>query len=1027
MSTIQNTGFVLAQSVVSNGEVTGNEWSDPNNLLLTDAEYSQSNPNETASDVAIGNFIFPDGSLPVDAVIVGIELMIIGFTGAPTSPAITLTPSFLDNTDGNNTYYPYQTPITSLSPTLSTIIIGSPTYKFATSFTATQINNAKISLVANGDISLDAVKMNIYYYIPDPIDPIEDDNESCEDCDQPIQAQPFYLALPFLAGDRYAYLKSFNYPDGTPIQIEDMGSCGGEVKLVFDPAVPKVGNSNFEENAKTAVWETLANGTVRLDFDAIADNRGLMFHTPYTADSDLRSDHDANSKVIISNSGAFYSQYLQRCQIGVLVSDVISVLKEEVEIVNPATKFNFKGPGVSVVQNGFDAEQADITIPGAGGTTPPQVVSVGSATSGSTQTDEGTFDLEIAGLNRGAVVEISCQEDVTVTGVTVGGVSCTQEAVATDAPNNLRSEIWVCANPPLGTQPVVVSFSAITYWSIGAECVSDIDTAVIVGTTQTATGNDNNPTLALVTTYDNSIVLDSLGTAETPILYTPGAGQSLNWSKVANTVVRQGGSSVESAGLQPDNITMDYSITQSTPWVYCAVEIKGITLPVTVGPTGPTGPAGTGATGATGATGPTGGGTGSSGPTGATGATGPTGPTGQDGSSGGGGTKIAIDTTEITIGNDTTETDLFSAINIPAGNLGTNDAIKFFIRVNSIGMGSTNGETLTIRLKYGGSTIANLVIGNPNTSFSGLGGSIFGSIIADGSTSVQKGSIQIVASSDGSEDDGQSALSIGKMMGYADGAGAVDSTVDQDLIVSVQWSQLSPAYTITAESIVVEEITAPDDDPRQRSLFFDDFLNVGKQTDSTFPSGNEESVLSAGSWRNNGGWSPVDSTDSNHPGVIAGSGNQVRLFLSGFAGSGSSPFVYPFGPILPGDVLEVVLNNTLNTPSDSTLRDIFGFEDSSGNRMAFKYEADTGLLEGYADGGFGTTPTMAITISDWNRLKIIIGTGSISFFANDVLLGTLTGTLSTNPQTIFLQSLIDPGAFSVMSVDYVYFKRTLTR
>lgn len=665
MADIVQTGFVLAQAVIANGATTGNQWSDPNNILLTDGDNTESNPNQNASDITIGNFAFPEvgGVIPSDAVIVGIEIELIqAYAGSVTNPVTTLTPYFYDNTNGANNYYPYVTPqVLSITPT--DYLLGSPTYKFATSFTVDQLNNAKLNLVANADAFVDAVKLNVYYYIPDPISPPVDPSESCEDCNSPIQAQPFYLALPFKANDRYAYLKSFNYPDGTPIQYQDLGACGGSIKLVFDPAVPKIGNSNFEENAVTAVWQTMANGYVRLDFNLISDNRGLMFHTPYTADANLRSDHDANSKVIISDSAPFLGQYLQRCQIGAVISAPIEVDTNDALVAKPVTVFNFKGAGQTTTQDITNPEQVNIVIPGAGGTTPAIITDTGSGTSGGTQTGSGTFSLNISGLDRGAVVQIAMEESKTVSSVTVGGVPCAQYEVRTDVANNLRVEIWACANPPLGPQPVIVTFSAPTYWSIGAEALAGIDTAIIVGTTQDSAGNDNNPILTLVTTYDNSIIIDGLCTGLSPILYTPGVGQALNWTEVALADVRQGGSSVENAGLQPDTITMDYSMTQSTPWVYAAVEIKGITNPGSVGPTGPTGA--TGSTGGTGATGPTG--------TGPTGPTGPTGATGATGTSGGSSTGFLIfpgmDTTNFDYITDPTlvTTDFIYRIEITAG------------------------------------------------------------------------------------------------------------------------------------------------------------------------------------------------------------------------------------------------------------------------------------------------------------------------------------------------------------------------
>lgn len=581
MTTIINTGAQLGTAIISNGAVTGNQWSNANNLLLTDGDVSESNPGTVASDVVVGNF--NAANVPSNAVITGIEIELIGaYSGAPTSPSITVTPYFLDNTSGSDVYYPYITPqVLSITPT--DYVLGSPTYLFASSFTPNQINNAKIQLVANGDVYIDAVKINVFYYVPSTPTPPGPIGNVCIDCDSPIQAQPFYLALPFKAGDRYAYLQSFTYPDGTPIQYADLGSCGGTIKFVFDPGVSKVQGSNFEENAKTAVWTTQANGTVQLDFNSISANRGLEFHTPYTANPLLRSDHDANSKVIISDSAPFFGEYLQRCQIGALISAPIEVLEEGSSVATPVTKFNFKGPGQTAVQNMLDPEQVDITIPGAGGTTMPVTVATASISSGSVQVGTLTATLDISGLNRGAAIQISTEQVVTITSVTVGGVSATQEAVATDVAHNLRAEEWICVNPPLGPQSVVVTLSAPAYLTFGAECLNSIDTASPIGATQTASGTSNTPSLALTTTQDNSTVIDGLATGMTPILYTPGPGQGLNWSLVANADTRQGGSSVQAAGIAPDAITMQYAITQVTPWVYVAVEIKGITTPAVSG------------------------------------------------------------------------------------------------------------------------------------------------------------------------------------------------------------------------------------------------------------------------------------------------------------------------------------------------------------------------------------------------------------------------------------------------------------
>lgn len=574
MSTIVQTGFKLAQTVISNGAVTGNEWSNPNNLLLSDGDVSESNPGAgVASDVIIGNFL---ASVPSNAVIVGIELQIIGYRGSQTSPVLTIQPTAVDNTSGSDVYYPYVTPFTGLTPDLASYVLGGPTYLFATAWTPDMINNFKLMLMANGDIYIDAALVNVYYYIPDTPLPPPPPPTGCDDCNSPVQAQAFYLAQPFLSGDRYAYLQSFNYPDGSPIQYADLGSCGGSIKFVFDEGVPKVGTSNFEENAECAVWTVQPNGTVQLDFGNINVFRGLMFHTPYTADAALRSNHDAQSKVIISNSGPFYGQYLQRCQIGSVISAPIQIKEEGAVIVSPAVKVNFKGAGVSVAVNGLDPEQADVTINGDTPTT-PVVTNVGSATSGSVRVSSLQFDVTTSGINRGLLVQISTEAAATITGITFNGVALTQQ-VAGSIPA-IRNEQWFLVAPPLGTYPVIITLSAPAYISAGGEALVSVNQSTPIGATNRNGGNSLTPSVSLSTTVDNSNVFDGLTTAQTPILYTPGPSQVSEWHFTANADAIQGSSSYLPAGTAPDAITMQYSITQNTAWEMTAVEVIGLIPP----------------------------------------------------------------------------------------------------------------------------------------------------------------------------------------------------------------------------------------------------------------------------------------------------------------------------------------------------------------------------------------------------------------------------------------------------------------
>lgn len=174
---------------------------------------------------------------------------------------------------------------------------------------------------------------------------------------------------------------------------------------------------------------------------------------------------------------------------------------------------------------------------------------------------------------------------------------------------------------------------------------------------------------------------------------------------------------------------------------------------------------------------------------------------------GGGGTKLAIDTTEVTVGNTTVETTLFTVV-IPGGTLSTNNAIRFNTIIRSTGMVNTNGETLTLRVKYGGTTVSSVVINDPETQFTGIGGNFSGCIVADGATDAQKAAAQLVLTDNYGETLADTTVGITKMQGFGYGTGAEVSTGNLNLVLTAQWSAANAVNTITAEAIVVEKISS---------------------------------------------------------------------------------------------------------------------------------------------------------------------------------------------------------------------------
>lgn len=149
---------------------------------------------------------------------------------------------------------------------------------------------------------------------------------------------------------------------------------------------------------------------------------------------------------------------------------------------------------------------------------------------------------------------------------------------------------------------------------------------------------------------------------------------------------------------------------------------------------------------------------------------------------GGGGTKLAINTNEVSNAT-TTPVDAFT-IQIPSNVLGTNNAIRFTITGETDG-GSGSGDA---ELSYGGQTLGTVSISGTHDFV------INGFIIADNSSSAQKSQLQLIL-------DGTSQSVINSTL-------TVDSTNIEDLIVSIVSSN---TRQITVQSIIVERIDTPND------------------------------------------------------------------------------------------------------------------------------------------------------------------------------------------------------------------------
>lgn len=577
MSQITQTNFLLPGYVVSNGEVTGNPWSYPEYLLYVDDLLSESNPNTgSASDIIVGGF---NPNLPQDAVITGIEIEVIVKAGAITNPATTLTLYAVDNTSGQDVFFPYTAPL-DLTLDLDTYTLGGINYLFGQSaLTPDQVNNLKLQMVANGDLYVDSILLRAVYYIPDTPTPPAPVEGACETCNSPIQVPEMYLQVPFLIGETVFYLKpgSFQYADGTPVQPGDLGDCGGEIDLVFDEGQLKtISNNNFEENSSldtsTGSWVVLPTGVIQVDIGSV-NNRGLLPHTPYTHDASLMSDHDANSKVIISNNGRFYSRFVRRCQVDTVFSPPIEVQDEGITVTPTLHTLNFIGDSVQAEEDSMDPDKVNVTVltnpanktPGVIATSQGTTEAATSLTIPHTITTENYLRVWVSTDNQ------------TISGVTFNGVALTLVASKTNSGANLKVALYGLVNPAAGTHNIVITMAGSSHISGGGVSFDNVDTASPTdGISAGAVGSSTAPSDSVTTTQQNTVLMDVVGAVTNTTGFTQGS--LWNIESQVNAASRPGATSTRKV-LVAATVTDTYTITPTGAWALIIAGVRGIAIP----------------------------------------------------------------------------------------------------------------------------------------------------------------------------------------------------------------------------------------------------------------------------------------------------------------------------------------------------------------------------------------------------------------------------------------------------------------
>jgi hypothetical protein len=160
--------------------------------------------------------------------------------------------------------------------------------------------------------------------------------------------------------------------------------------------------------------------------------------------------------------------------------------------------------------------------------------------------------------------------------------------------------------------------------------------------------------------------------------------------------------------------------------------------------------------------------------------------------------KLDIDTTDTTVGNTASETNLVS-YSVGAGILGTGNAVRLKGYITTMAQ-STN--ELTLRMKYGSTTIASLTIDSANFAADINRGEFEALLVADGATNSQEGVFQVKLLAANT-----STITSTAVVGDLEtGTASEDSTGALNLVITAQWGGAAAGDTLTLGLTTIELI-----------------------------------------------------------------------------------------------------------------------------------------------------------------------------------------------------------------------------
>lgn len=167
-----------------------------------------------------------------------------------------------------------------------------------------------------------------------------------------------------------------------------------------------------------------------------------------------------------------------------------------------------------------------------------------------------------SGSNRILIVYVPISQNVSVTGVTYGGVSLTQFVGITNG--DPKAYIYYLLNPTVGTANCVITFNtSIQYLLAGVASFFNVNQTIPLANGTTKTGTASNKSMNITCTYSNSYILECLGSISG--VHSAGSGQTL--ISTANRL-----SAYDSSTVQGTN-SQSWTTSESTAYAWVACEL----------------------------------------------------------------------------------------------------------------------------------------------------------------------------------------------------------------------------------------------------------------------------------------------------------------------------------------------------------------------------------------------------------------------------------------------------------------------